>query len=245
MRRTPWNRTGCTLLFVMLACQAPLPAADAPLGVVLQANLAHAKDSVITEGATVYPGDELSTDVGGSLDLRIANSRFNLAANSRAYFYSGEKGSVAELTSGTLTFRRDTEKDGIEVVASDVRIVPKGEGAVTGLVTIYSPCKIAVTSIAGEIEVMSGTETRTLAEKESYSVIPEVSVSAVQTHISPDDPNYHQSHVHKACTLGKDPHNAGRFQKIALAAGLGGAAILIGTKLLATSHPGAESPWKP
>src|SRR5277367_261852 len=70
LRRTPWSRTGCTLLFAMLACQAPLPAADAPLGVVLQASLAHVKDSAITEGATVYPGDELSTEVGGSLDLR-------------------------------------------------------------------------------------------------------------------------------------------------------------------------------
>lgn len=245
MRRTPWNRTGCTLLFVMLACQAPLPAADAPLGVVLQANLAHVKDSAITEGATVYPGDELSTDVGGSLDLRIANSRFDLAANSRARFYAGEKGSVAELTNGTLTFRRDAGTDGIEVVASDVRIVPKGEGAVTGLVTIYSPCKIAVTSTAGEIEVRSGTETRIVAEKETYAVIPEVSVSAAQTYISPDDPNYHQSHVHKACALGNNPHNPGRFEKIALAAGLGGAAILVGTKLLTTSHQSAESPWKP
>jgi hypothetical protein len=229
----------------MLACQAPLPAADAPLGVVLQASLAHVKDSAITEGATVYPGDELSTEVGGSLDLRIANSRFDLAANSRAHFYSGEKGSVVELTSGTLTFRRDAGTDGIEIVASDVRIVPKGEGAVTGLVTIYSPCKIAVTSIAGEIEVRSGTETRIVAEKESYSVIPDVSVSAVQTYISPDDPNYHQSHAHKACALSSGAHNAGRFEKIALAAGLGGAAILIGSKLLTTSHQGAESPWKP
>jgi hypothetical protein len=245
LRRTPWNRTGCTLLFAMLTCQAPLLAADAPLGEVLQANLAHVKDSAITEDATAYPGDELSTDVGGSLDLRIVNSRFGLAANSRAYFYSGEKGSVAELTNGTLKFRREAGTDGIEVVASDVRIVPKGEGAVTGLVTIFSPCKIAVTSIAGEIEVRSGTETRTVAEKESYSVIPDVSVSAVQTYISPDEPNYHQSHAHKACALSNGAHNAGRFQKIALAAGLGGAAILAGSKLLTTSHPGTESPDKP
>ena len=77
-------------------------------------------------------------------------------------------------------------------------------------------------------------------------MIPEVSVTAVQTYISPDDPNCHdQSHVHKACALGNNPHNPGRFQKIALAAGLGGAAILVGSKLLTTSHSGAESPWKP
>jgi hypothetical protein len=71
------------------------------------------------------------------------NWRFSLAANSRAHFYSGEKGSVAELANGTLTFRRDAGTEGIEVVASDVRIVR------TGLVTVFSPCKINVTSVAG------------------------------------------------------------------------------------------------
>jgi hypothetical protein len=239
------NRIGCTFLFALLTCPAPVPAADAPLGVVLQANLAHVKESAITEGSTVYPGDELSTDVGGSLDLRIVNSRFSLAANSRAHFYSGEKGSVAELTNGTLTFRRDAGTDGIEVVASDVRIVPKGEGPVTGLVTIFSACRVDVTSVAGEIVVTSGTETRTVAEKETYSVIPEVSVLAVRTYISPNDPTYHQSHAHKACALGKDPNNSGRFQKIGLLAGLGGVAGLVGIKLLTTSHPSTESPYKP
>jgi hypothetical protein len=76
-------------------------------------------------------------------------------------------------------------------------------------------------------------------------VIPDVSVSAVQTYISPDEPNYHQSHAHKACALSNGAHNAGRIQKIVLAAGLGGAAILAGSKLLTTSHPSAESPDKP
>lgn len=107
-------------------CILSLPAAIArsnrrtPLAWVLQANLAHVKDSAISEGATVYPGEELSTDAGGSLDLRIVNSRFGLAANSRAYFYSGAKGSVAELTSGTLTFHKDAGADGVEVAACDV-----------------------------------------------------------------------------------------------------------------------------
>jgi hypothetical protein len=246
LRPTPGNRIGRALFFAALACPMPSPAAaDAPLGVVLQANLAHVKESAITEGATVYPGDELSTDAGGSLDLRIVNSRFGLAANSRAHFYSGQSGSIAELTNGTLTFRREVGTDAIEVVASDVRIVPKGEGSVTGLVTIFSPCKITVTSVAGEIEVRSATETHTVSEKETYSVVPDVSVLAVRTYISPGDPNYHQSHVHKTCVLSDAPNNAGRFRKVALFAGGGGAAVLVGSKFLTSSHPTAESPYKP
>jgi hypothetical protein len=122
----------------------------------------------------------------------------------------------------------------------------KGEGLVTGLVTVFSPCKMDVTSVAGEIVVTSGTETRTVAEKETYSVIPEVSVVlAVRTYTWPNDPTYHQSHAHKACALGMDPNNSGRFRKIGLLAGLGGAAVLVGSKFLTTSHPSAESPYKP
>jgi hypothetical protein len=78
-----------------------------------------------------------------------------------------------------------------------------------------------VTSVAGEIVVTSGTETRTVAEKETYSVIPEMSVPAVRTYISPNDPTYHQLHALKACALGKDPNNSGRFRKVGLLAGLG------------------------
>jgi hypothetical protein len=127
--RTLRNRIVCTFLFALLACPAPMAAADAPLGVVLQANLARVKASALTEGYRVY--------------------------------------------------RRRTE----------------------------------------------------------YSVIPEVSVLAVRTYISPNDPTYLQSHGHKACASGKDPNNSSRFRKIGLLAGLGGVAGLVGIKLLTTSHP--------
>jgi hypothetical protein len=63
--------------------------------------------------------------------------------------------------------------------------------------------------------VTAGTETRTVAENETYSVVPEVPVFAARNYISPNDPAYHQSHVHKGCALGKDPKDSGRFQRIA------------------------------
>ncbi len=192
----------------------------------------------------MYPGEDLSTDDGGSLDLRIVNTRFGLAANSRVHFYSAAKGSVGELDSGTLTFRRDTGADGFEVVASDVRIVPKGEGPVAGQVTFLSACKITVSSITGEIAITSGKESRTVKEGEAYSVLPEVGVLAVQAYISPDDPGYHKSHSHQTCALRGSPRTPAQFQKIGLAAGLAGAGVLIGIKLL-SSHPSVESPDQP
>ena len=245
MRSTLADRIACLVVFAALVCPGPLPAGDAPLGVVLQANLAHVRESALTEGATVYPGEEIRTDVGGSLDLRIMNTRFSLATNSRAHFYSGDKGAVAELVDGTLAFRRDPGVEGVEVVASDVRIVTKGQGLASGQVTIESPCMITVTSVAGELEVTSGKETRTVAEKESYSVTPEIAVAAVQSPVSPDDSGYHASHTHMTCAFKNDPKQASRIRKIGPALVLAGAALLLGSKFLTSSHPSVESPTQP
>src|SRR5882724_697886 len=70
LRSTLGKRIASIVVFASLARPAPALAADAPLGVVMQANLAHVKQSNLTKGATVYSGEELSTDDGGSLDWR-------------------------------------------------------------------------------------------------------------------------------------------------------------------------------
>ena len=244
LRSTLGKRIARIVVFASLARPAPALAADAPLGVVMQANLAHVKQSNLTKGATVYSGEELSTDDGGSLDLEIASSRIGLAAGSRAHFYSGANGVVADLTDGTLTFRRNGGADGIEVVASDVRIVPKGGGPATGQVTFLSPCKITISSVAGEIAVTAGKESRIVKEGEVYSVLPKTGILAVKSYISPEDPAYHDSHTHQTCALAGSPRDPAQFRKIGLLAAAGGAGALIGLKFL-TSHPGMESPDKP
>jgi hypothetical protein len=247
---------GCILATASLAF-APLSSAqDTPLGVVLQASLAHVRQSSLTEGASVFPGEEINTDVGGSVDIRIANSRYGLAANSHGRFYPshGAKGSVAELTTGTLTFRRDNG-DSVAVVASDVRIVPQGDAPATGQVTVYSPCKINVTAITGDLQVTAGAETHIVAEKESYEVLPQQAVISIANPISPDDPGYHQSHVHKTCTTPRQSNGSSQFARIGIIAGAGAAAAVIflahgGSKSGSGNNGGGsgggvESPDKP
>ena len=234
------------IVLASLAFAPASPAQDTPLGVVLQANLAHIRQSALSQGASVFAGEEVSTDVGGEADLRIANARYSLAANSNGRFYSaGGKGSIAELSDGTLTFRRDGN-EGIAVFASDVKIVPQGDGPTIGQVTIFSPCRISVTSLSGELMVTTGGETHVIAEKESYSVLPEQSVVAVQNFVSPDDPAYHQSHTHKACVVPKQANSSGRFMKIGIAAGAAAAAaILLVSRGGSHSGGNAESPDRP
>ena len=228
MSRTPGTRLGCILAIASLSFAPLSPAQDTPLGVVLQANLAHVRQSALSEGASVFAGEEVSTDVGGSADIRIGNSRYGLAANSHGRFYPSHaaKGSIAELSTGTLTFRRDNG-DAVAVVASDVRIVPQGDAPATGQVTIYSPCKIHVTAITGDLQVTAGAETHLVAEKESYEVLPQQAVISVASFISPDDPGYHQSHVHKTCTTPRQSNGSSQFAKIGIIAGAGAAAAVI------------------
>ena len=261
MSFTLGTRLGCFLATASLAL-APLSSAqDTPLGVVLQANLAHVRQSSLTEGASVFAGEEINTDVGGAADIRIGSSRYSLAASSFGRFYpagaSGAvgKGSIAELTTGTLTFRRDNA-DSVEVVASDVRIVPEGDTPATGQVTIFSPCKISVTAITGDLQVTAGTETHIVAEKESYEVLPQQSVIAAANFLSPDDPAYHQSHTHKTCTTPRQSKGMSQFAKIGIVAGAGAAAAVLflargsGSKSGDTNNGGSgggglESPDRP
>lgn len=245
MRITLGKRLGCIVVLASLVFAPASPAQDTPLGVVLQANLAHIRQSALTQGASVFAGEEVSTDVGGEADLRIANSRFTLAASSQGRFYAGGKGSIAELSSGTLTFRRDGNEE-IEVFASDVKITPKGDGPTTGQVTIFSPCRISVTSLLGELLVAAGPETHVIPEHESYSVMPEQAVVAVQSFVSPDDPAYHQTHTHKTCTVPKQTNGSSRFMKIGIVAGAGAAAaILLISRGGSHSGGNAESPDRP
>ncbi len=256
MSSTLGTRLGCLLATASLAF-APLSSAqDTPLGVVLQANLAHIRQSSLTEGASIFSGEDISTDVGGSADIRVANSRYSLAASSNGRFFPahGAKGSTAELTIGTLTFRRDNG-DAIEVVASDVRVVPQGDGPVTGQVTIFSPCKINVTAITGDLQVTAGAETHIVSEKESYEVLPQQSVVSAATFISPDDPAYHQSHTHKACVVPRQSSGPSQFTKVGIIAGAAGAGVIALLLMHQSGHAktstspggggGVESPDKP
>ena len=222
----------------------PAGGPKTPLGVVQQANRARLGPSAVSQGATLYAGETLSTDSEGILELQIGSLRFGMPENSQAAFHPRTNGSVAELASGTLTFKRDADGADLEIVASDVRIVPEGDGAVMGQVTIVSPCKVKITSLLGQLDVVSGKEKRTIKEKETYSVMPEVTVVDVRARISPDDTDYHRSHSHKACAAGYFPRggvpgSAGSTRFLMIATGIAIGVTLIGI------HWALESPDKP
>src|SRR4029077_2295086 len=119
-----------------LAVSVSLQAQDAPLGVVQQASAAHVRQAPVSEGATLYPGEELSTDVGGVLAVSIGGAGFRLLESGRVFFYAGSGGPVGEWRSGTFPFRKEAGNNNVTIVASDVKIASKGEEPATGQVMI-------------------------------------------------------------------------------------------------------------
>jgi len=228
-----------------LAVSASLRAQEAPVGVVQQATRASLKQAPVSEGATVYSGEELSTDTGGVLAVSVGASGFRLLESSRAFFYRGASRPIAELSQGTLVFRTEGNGQKLTIVASDVRIVSKGDAAVTGQILIVSPCEIRVTTVSGQLDVTSGKETKTITDKETYSVMPHDAVSPVRAGVSPDDPGYHESHSHKGCEersnkkLGAAPKLASSSSFLKLA----GAGAIVATIILL--HHADESPSHP
>jgi hypothetical protein len=233
-----------------LGVSALAQAQEVPLGVVQQASMAHVRQAAVSQGATIYAGEELSTDVGGLLAVTVGGTGFRLLESSRAFFYQGAGGPVVELRSGTLTFGKEGGSTNVTIVASDVKIVSKGDGPATGQVMMASPCEIRVTSVVGQLDVTSGAEMRTLGERETYSVTPENAVIEVRSVVSPDDPGYHQSHEHKACQqqqnrkpFGSAPVGSGSSHFLKLA-GIG-AAVVAGILLWPKGHGNDVSPSSP
>jgi len=219
------------------------------MGVVQQSIHAHLKQANVSEGATIYPGEELSTDFGGSLSLSASGVAYRLLESSRAFFYPSSTGPVTDLQAGGITFRKQTGGSNLAIVASDVRVVTKGEGAATGQVFIVSPCEVRVSAVLGQLDVVSGDEDHVIKEKETYSVTPEHSVADTQKNLSPDDPDFHKQHTHKSCAAAYVPRRGGppvgsgssHFLKI-LAIGGGAAALLL---LWPKGSSSDESPSRP
>lgn len=213
---------------------------------VQQASHASLKQRPVSDGATVFSGEELSTDIGGVLAVSVGGTGVRLLESSRAFIYRGASGPIAELSHGTLVFRKEASGPNLTIVVSDVRILSRGDGPVTGQVLLVSPCEIRVTTVAGQLDVTSGKETKTIAEKETYSVVPHDSVIPVRAGVSPDQPGYHESHSHKLCEERRNKNWAGTpksplnspFLKLA-----GAGAIIATTIILIHGHD--ESPSHP
>jgi hypothetical protein len=212
---------------------APIHAAQTKsLGMILDSQGGHIGATTVTAGSSVYVGDILSTDTDGSLTVRIGQTTYQLQGDTSAVFFPGQSSPIAELRRGTIVVSNNSASEGFEIFASDVRIVSGTARPIQGQVSLKSPCELVVSSQEGLIDVVAGSEKKTVDHDHAYRVIPEHSVDKTRDAISPEDPNYHQNHTHTGCAAAlahatKGPILAGNSHFTELALSAAGVIIIV------------------
>jgi hypothetical protein len=160
------------ILAVMLAsllAGMPLFGQAPPLGVVTQTTSGHINTGATAVGTTVYNGDRLSTDAGGTLGVRFGPVQLVLPENSALFVGQDGPALIAVIQSGSVAFT--VEPGGVfQATAADVRVRPQSGGTLTvGQVTLED-CAVVVTSRTASLEVTAGKEVKIVDPGQTYRV---------------------------------------------------------------------------
>jgi hypothetical protein len=223
------------LALTLALAVAPTHAAQSKaLGLVLETQNGRLAGALTSAGSTIFPGDILNTDSDGAIKVRIGQTTYELLADTTVVFYTGQSSPtpVAELRRGTLVVSNHSASEGFQIYASDVRIVNGDTRPIEGQVSIKSRCELVVSTQEGLMEVLAGSEKKTVDHDHAYRVIPEHSVDDAREAISPEDPEYHKNHKHTGCAVAaahaaKGPIMAANSHFTALALGVTGVGVSI------------------
>jgi hypothetical protein len=164
-----------TLHIVFLLAGTSSPERPAALGVVVEAYRAHLGGSAVSPGATVYDGDHFSTEEGGALWLRCNAALLEVAEKSallvrRVGNETQDGEAEAELVEGTLVFST-ARAVALEVQARETHIRSAGAGRTVAQVSVTGPKELRIYALRGVVLFSYRSESRTIAEGESYQVI--------------------------------------------------------------------------
>jgi len=194
---------------------APLyRAQNQTVGVVLDAESAHVSNGLLTSGTSLYSADVVKTESQGHVQLRVRQTRLQLAGQSEAVFFPGANGAVMELRQGTLVVALNTASESFEVFVSDVRIIPKNERPVLAEITMKAPCDFQIKVMHGHLEATAAKETEKLDQGHTYDVTPEFYINDTRNPaISPNASEYHRGHQHSTCGLATKSGGQPRFPR--------------------------------
>lgn len=229
------RRIVCGLLLAVVSAAAVAvanaQAAGAPaaaLGLVAKSVKAHIGNAAASDGASVYTGDLLSTEQGGSMLVKFSGLTLELLDNTSVHVYAAPYGAVVEMEHGTVNYATPGNSQNIVIVASDVRVTPYLSVADAGRVSMEDPCNLTVSTVHGTADVQAGHESRTIEQGKTFRVRSENQVS-YRKYLSPDASDYHDYHQHTPCApmqalKGHSPVAAGQSRFLYVAgAVIGGA----------------------
>ena len=144
------------------------------LGIVVQAHHANLGSHAVSEGTTVYEGDRLSTDPGGTLQVRSGEVMLRLKEASSVVVRDGASVAVkefrAELVSGSVELSA-AEGVGAEIVACGARIRPAGNTAGVIQVRVLGEKELVIFARRGSAQFSYHDESATIAEGKTYRVV--------------------------------------------------------------------------
>jgi hypothetical protein len=145
-------------------------AADTPLGMVIQAEgLTHLGPAKAVIGSTIYTGDNLFTETGGTMRLRVGASQVYLLSDSGASLSQSAKMVHIVVAHGTVGFSSPANDPvGLDTPLGFVR--PVDGHAAFGQVTLTSSIEMVVTAYHGDLIVEENGNLHTIPEGKSYRV---------------------------------------------------------------------------
>jgi hypothetical protein len=160
-----------TVAFIKMPVMAA-PAGTASAGVVMQANRAFVSSDTATSGASVFDGDSLATDNGGSLQVRFGNAGAYLLPKSSLVIHQSGPGLGATLTGGTVIVS-STSSEGFRLLADGATMRPATAQPTTAQITMVSATELTLMAQKGSLEISMDGEVKTVAEGSSYRMVVE------------------------------------------------------------------------
>ncbi|MGA8221759.1 MAG: hypothetical protein WB780_08900 [Candidatus Acidiferrales bacterium] len=160
----------CLVAFLVAGLlNLPLLAAnEKPLGMIIQAEQAQLGSAKAAVGATVYPGDTLATETGGTMRLKVGSGQVYLLSASAATFAENASFAHAVINRGTVGFSSSTAEP-LEL-GTPLGIVRPVSGPSYGQVTLIGQREMIVSAYRGDLIVDYNGELHTIPEGKSYRV---------------------------------------------------------------------------
>jgi hypothetical protein len=157
------------ILSVALLNVPSFAANEKPLGLVTQAAEAHLGSATVAIGTTVYPGDTLATDEGGTVRLKVGGSQFYLLSSSSATLSENSTIVNAAVARGTVGFSSNgTDQLALQIPEGIVRAANGQPGY--GQVTIIGPREVIVSAYRGTLVLDNEGDMHEIPAGKSYRV---------------------------------------------------------------------------
>jgi hypothetical protein len=169
-------RRALAMILMFLLAGLPVPARSGanpnllPVGTVTQASRAHFHTASVTEGATIYDGDGLSTEAEGALQFRSPGALLYLPGGSNIILHGLANGTRAQLQNGTAVFST-ARAAGMELIADEAFIRPLANAPTVAQVTIIGPKELQIYARRGDLQFSYGGEAEKLTGGTSYRIL--------------------------------------------------------------------------